>query len=125
MSSNNRLTDLTYLTDLSKGNEKFVDDMIAIFLEENPREIEMLREGIEKSDFDMIRAYAHKLRSTIPFVGIERLIEDDVAEVERLAYEEVRKQEKDNNQAALAEIRTMFSKISEVCNNACEELSRR
>src|SRR4051812_4028439 len=82
---NVKITDLTYLSELSQGNEQFIQEMIALFLQENPREIEMLEEGIKNRNFYAINMAAHKLRSTLPFVGIDRYIQQDVEQIELIS----------------------------------------
>jgi HPt (histidine-containing phosphotransfer) domain-containing protein len=129
---NVKITDLTYLLELSKGNRKFVTDMVKIFLEENPDEIRMLGEGISTKDFDLINASAHKLRSTVPFVGLNRYIEDDITEIERMAAGRSGSQlpgeispEEDKKTTAKVDLEKMallFRRISEVCRKACIEL---
>src|SRR5687768_5661347 len=82
-----KVTDLDYLLKLAKGNQQFVKDMIRIFLEENPAEIGTLETAIRERDFRLINAAAHKLRSTVPFVGIDKIISGEISEIEALAKE--------------------------------------
>jgi HPt (histidine-containing phosphotransfer) domain-containing protein len=125
--NNQKVTNLNYLNDLAKGNDKFVREMIRIFLEENPAEILTLEEGIGEGNFQQIRACAHKLRSTIPFVGLETYIEEEISEMENIAYENREVNGKHNfNEAqrmALATIERLFEKVKTVCSKAREELS--
>jgi len=80
-----RITNLDYLTDLSKGNTLFVDEMIEIFIAESPDEIIVLEKAIHEKDFKLIKSCAHKMISTIPFVGLDKIIETEVSEIEKLA----------------------------------------
>ncbi|HXB40634.1 MAG TPA: Hpt domain-containing protein [Bacteroidia bacterium] len=107
-----KITNLDYLVDLSKGNKLFVKEMIVIFLSENPEEIKTIEKGIAEKDYDLIKATAHKLRSTIPFIGLDKLIESEVEEMETLA----------TNHANIKEIEKRFSRIKETCEKACIEL---
>jgi HPt (histidine-containing phosphotransfer) domain-containing protein len=132
--NNESITDLSYLQELSKGNKQFIKDMVKIFLEENPSEIGMLRKGIEDRDFNLINASAHKLRSTVPFVGIEKYIEEDITEIERLAVnksESVLPRDKEDaseplssDKSTLGMIEKLFKRIQEVCDRACNELTK-
>jgi HPt (histidine-containing phosphotransfer) domain-containing protein len=132
LDDNGKITDLTYLIELSKGNRKFVSDMVKIFLEENPDEIRMLGEGIRSKDFDLINASAHKLRSTVPFVGLNRFIEEDITEIERMAAGRSESQlpgdkVSDNDRVTTAKVdlekmALLFKRICEVCSKACTEL---
>ena len=108
-----KTTDLSYLIELSAGNKVFVKEMVALFLSENPEEIKALEKGIAEKNFKAIKTIAHKLRSTIPFMGLDKLIEKDVAEIESMASETT----------DIKEIETRFSKIKSVCERAYFELS--
>ena len=108
----NKVTNLDYLIELSKGNTEFVADMIEIFLIENPEELRWLEQGIDLADFDLIKTAAHKMRSTIPFVGLDKHIEQDVIEIELLA----------TRQTGIREIKILFLKIKALCHKASQEL---
>ncbi len=113
MTDEEKITDLSYLVRLSNGNKVFVKEMINLFLSENPEEIKSLETAIRDKDYDTIKATAHKLRSTIPFIGIDKYIEKEVSEIEALAAEH----------ADMEEIKTRFSRIRSVCEKACIELT--
>lgn len=106
------VVNLDYLTVISKGDTKFVREMIKIFLIENPEEIKTMQNSIEEMNFESIKTIAHKLRSTIPFVGLDRVIEKEVAEIEVLAADKM----------GIDKIRMLFDKIKKMCERACYEL---
>jgi HPt (histidine-containing phosphotransfer) domain-containing protein len=133
-----KITNLEYLMELSKGDQYFISEMIRIFLEENPREIKMLEDGINGKDFQLINLAAHKLRSTLPFVGIEKLIEKEVVDIETLACNnavqkievapdedhDIRKIEIiTTNRSTLRKIEELFPKVKAVCEQARSELA--
>src|ERR1700756_4732101 len=107
-----KIINLEYLTALSKGNANFVHEMVTIFLTENPEEIKAFEKGINELNFDLIKTTAHKLKSTIPFVGLDKIINKEVEEVEALSSEK----------SDIDKIKTLFAKIKEVCERACYEL---
>lgn len=107
-----KITNLEYLEDLSKGNKAFVKEMIVIFLSENPEEIKTIEKGIAEKNYELIKASAHKLRSTIPFIGLDKVIEREVEEMETLA----------TNHDSIKEIEKRFLIIKETCEKACIEL---
>lgn len=107
-----RVTNLDYLLDLSKGNSQFVREMIDIFLIENPKEIETLENAIRNRNFEAIRQTAHLLQSSIPFVGLDKRIEGEVYEIEKMAADK----------AAIQQIERLFSKVKETCERAHLEL---
>ncbi len=132
------VTNLSYLSELSKGDPQFVDEMIKLFLQENPREIKMLEDGIKEKNLYAINLAAHKLRSTLPFIGIEKFIEKEVEEIETIAINNavVQKIEitpEDDHDLKKIEIVTtdtkviqkieeLFPKVKTFCEKAREEL---
>lgn len=112
MDKSEKIVNLDYLLDISKGNTKFVNEMIKIFLTENPGEIKALETSIEEKNFVAIKTNVNKLRSTIPFLGLDKIIEKEVTEIEKLATDKG-----DNNK-----VKTLFSKIKKTCEMACIEL---
>jgi len=132
-SSSEKVTNLDYLVKLSKGNEQFVKEMIRIFLEENPGEITTLENAIRDHDYSLINSAAHKLRSTVPFVGIDRVIADDISELEQLALDksgnyltDEPKKEKQGilptDKQLMEKIEKLFAHIKQICRRACDEL---
>ena len=131
--SGDKVTNLEYLTKLSKGNKAFVKDMVKIFLEENPSEIKTLEQAIKQRDYRLINAAAHKLRSTVPFVGIDKMISGEISEIEHLALQHAGDPLKDpepeqkrtflpTDQEMIGKIEKLFSRIKSICTKACEEL---
>jgi HPt (histidine-containing phosphotransfer) domain-containing protein len=107
-----KVTDLTYLKELSKGDNSFVQEMIGIFLEENPGELSALRESIDQGDFSMIYSSAHKLKSSTPFVGIYPLIKEHVLEMEDLA----------RRHEGTERMLDLYARIEKVCSKSRDEL---
>jgi len=110
--NSNKVTNLDYLTELSKGNAQFIADMIEIFIIESPKEIALLEKSIIDKNFISIKSSAHKMRSTIPFLGLDKIIEKEVLEIEILAA----------SQSDIKKIEILFSKIKNVYQKAVQEL---
>jgi HPt (histidine-containing phosphotransfer) domain-containing protein len=106
------ITNLSYLEGLSKGDKSFVKKMINVFLEENPKEVRMLEESIQSKNYDTIKSAAHKLKSTIPFVGLDTVIGKEVGEIESLA----------TRREGYESIKTLLVKIKESSDLAYDEL---
>ena len=113
MNANEKVTNLDYLVELSKGNKTFVEEMVTIFLTENPEELRMLETAIQEKDYARMKASAHKMKSTIPFVGLDRLLEKDLSDIEMLSL----------NQTDLARIKELFTHVKTICLKASEELA--
>lgn len=113
---NKKVINLNYLIELSKGNAVFVQEMIQTFLVENPKEIESLEEGIKKKDFEAIRQAAHLLQSTIPFMGLDKIIEKEISEIQKIAIST------HTPSSEIERIEILFNRIKNVCEIARQEL---
>jgi HPt (histidine-containing phosphotransfer) domain-containing protein len=112
MMDRDKVTNLDYLEELAKGNTEFIEDMISIFLAENPEELRELELAILQKDFELIQSVSHHMRSTISFVGLDPLVGNDLSEIEKWA---IKKEQIEN-------ITVLFAKIKEVCQKAFFEL---
>jgi signal transduction histidine kinase/CheY-like chemotaxis protein/HPt (histidine-containing phosphotransfer) domain-containing protein len=73
------IIDLKYLTEISRGNDDFVIEMIDAFIEYNQMDLSRLETAIESDDIDDIKHIAHKMRSSVQYMGVS-------SEVEQLLY---------------------------------------
>lgn len=137
--NDDKVIDLRYLSALAKGDIHFMREMIRIFLEENPSEILMLEAGIREKDFNKINVASHKLRSTAPFVGIDKIIEADITALEELAENNSGEKrieiEPDGNpdiqrieivtsdRSLMQQIEKLFQKVKAICEKARAELA--
>ena len=128
-----RVTNLDYLKKLSRGNDQFMKEMIRIFLLENPHEVEALEKAISERDFRLINSTAHKLRSTVPFVGIDKLIASEITQIEQLALARAGDPLADGparkparflptDRELIERIGALFKRIKTVCSRAYDEL---
>ncbi len=85
-----QIYNLSYLQEVSKGNIPFMLDMIQIFLTKTPETLAILQQEIEKSNWEMVGFYAHKLKATYAYMGMNELkellinIEKSAKQVENL-----------------------------------------
>ena len=70
--------DLSYLKDLSQGDQEFEAEMIQIFLDEMPEGIQEIYSLIETQSWPQLGASLHKLKSKIRLMGMVEL--KDVAD---------------------------------------------
>ena len=113
MPPKNKYTSLGYLNELAKGNEKFIKEMVGIFLTENPQEIIRLELAIQETNYECIQSVSHHMKSTISFVGLDLIIGKDLSAIEQLAID------KKEHQTII----TLFEKVKLICEIAIEELS--
>jgi HPt (histidine-containing phosphotransfer) domain-containing protein len=106
------IVDLEYVTELSRGNKDFIREIITIFLDENPREIQILEKAVDDNDYDLVKSTAHKLKSTIPFLGLDKVVGQDVFEIENLA----------SQRTNMSAIKEHLNKVKLACDKAYAEL---
>lgn len=119
--NSNKVTNLDYLIDLSKGNTEFVAEMIEIFLSEGPKEITWLEKAVNERDFEQVKSCAHKMRSSIPFIGLDKIIEAEIIEIETLATSQ-----SDGStplSTNIQKIEMLFSKVKDIYHRAVQELN--
>mgnify|MGYP000861690928 CR=1 FL=1 len=97
---------------LSRGSADFIVEMAELFDEQNPVDIEELENAVVTNNFIAIRATAHRMKSSLGFMGMIELARL-MGEMELLA-------EKDQDQN---KINKLFMLIKPGCATAREELS--
>jgi HPt (histidine-containing phosphotransfer) domain-containing protein len=70
------VTDLTYLKNMSGGNNGFVKEMIGIFTEQVHELEDSLKTALAKQDYEQLGKHAHKAKSTVSIMGMESLAAD-------------------------------------------------
>lgn len=65
--------DLTYLNEISGGDEEFIAEMIETFLEETPKDAADMRTHLGEQNWTELGKVAHKLKSSIKMFGFETL----------------------------------------------------
>ncbi len=110
--NSNSVIDLAFLLKISCGRKEFFLSMIDIFIEQNTADLQTLNDAIGKSDFDTIRLLAHKIRTSVSFVGLENKLSGQLQEMEMLG--EAKKD--------ITRIVVLFFDVFSVCTKAEEEL---
>lgn len=75
MATNNKHIDLEYLKQISNGSNEFVFQMITVFSDEIPGEINNLEKHLKNKDWKALRATAHKMKPSYSFMGVKQLEE--------------------------------------------------
>jgi HPt (histidine-containing phosphotransfer) domain-containing protein len=76
--------DLSVLDDLTGGNKVFAGKLMQIFLDTVPEMLNKIDATIEKTNYEDLSFYAHKLKSTINGLNISYL-SDQILELEQSA----------------------------------------
>lgn len=67
--------DLTFLNEISDGDQDFITDVLNTFLAEMPKDMAQLKHAIEQQDAVDIGRVAHKTKSTLQTLGLHDLKE--------------------------------------------------
>lgn len=108
---NKKHIDLTYLKQLSNGSNEFINEMITVFMEQTPIEISNLEKYLKAQDWKSLRATAHKMKPSFPFMGIKEL-ESMIKRVEEYAA----------NETNLDLLPELIDKLKTISNEATNEL---
>ncbi len=66
--------DLNYLREFSGGNEAFEGEIISMFLEQMPKMYNELKQAYNNKNQELVKGYAHKMKSSVGVIGISSLI---------------------------------------------------
>lgn len=109
METNKKHIDLDYLKQISNGSNEFIYQMISVFSEEIPVEIENIEKHLENKDWKSLRATAHKMKPSYSFMGVKEL-EDLVHSVEEFSSTETNL---DQLPGLVARIRSITAEVIE------------
>ena len=104
-------TNLKHLKELADGSNEFIIEMISLFIEDMPGDLEKMEIYLRNKDWQALRKVAHKIKPSIMYVGLTE-IESLVKETEDYAA----------NEKNLDELPEMLMKIKQICNEAISEL---
>ncbi len=104
-------TNLSYLKDLSRGDNNFILEMISVFLTQTPEAINSLKTHLNNKDWKGVRGVAHKMKPSMTFMGMNEL-ESVIASIEDYAAKET----------SLELIPGLVQTLENVCNEALKEL---
>ena len=111
MDTEQRITDMTFLSSFSGGDTTRMKKYVGMFLQIAPQQLEKIRTALNASDWDSVRANAHSLKPQITYMGIKggevliKQIENDAA-----------------SRTNVEGIAALFSQMEELCKKAIVEL---
>jgi len=70
------LPDLSYLKKMANGDDIFLKEMIALFIEDYPVMLKAIKDSAEAGDHDQLMLLTHRLIPQLTFVGILSAIPD-------------------------------------------------
>ncbi len=102
---------LSYLKEISGGDEEFILDMIQTFIENTPIEIATLRNYIKEEKWDLLGENAHRFAPSLQFLGLVSL-RPVINQIEDFSF----------NRKNLDQISSLIDKLDTECNLVSEEL---
>lgn len=79
-----KLCNMGYLIDATRGNRKIIDNIVAVFFKETRKELMFLSDAIKKSNYPVISDISHKIKSAFSILGIS-VLEPVFKEMEQLS----------------------------------------
>jgi signal transduction histidine kinase/CheY-like chemotaxis protein/HPt (histidine-containing phosphotransfer) domain-containing protein len=108
-----QITDMKFISGFANGNPDKIKKYTNMFLENAPKMLAQLEQGIVACDHTIIKIASHSLKPQMTYMGIKEEI-SKIAEIEHAA------DAKDD----IKKIGAMFNNLKSVCNKAFEELNK-
>ncbi len=77
---------LSYLKQISDGNDEFIIEMIEIFLNKTPLALEEMNEHFKQRNWEELRQIAHRIKPSFTYIGLHD-IQKALGEIERLTLD--------------------------------------
>src|ERR1035437_6760875 len=65
--------DLSYLSEMVGGKKQLIKEIMDVFLKQVPEELQSINDAVLKTDYAVIKRYAHTMKSTVSIMGISML----------------------------------------------------
>ncbi len=88
MPSSGKVTDLTYLKSISRGNDEFVKKMINSIITQVSEDLEKMQKLAVDNDWEALSFTVHKTKPSFHFVGIKS-VQDGITAIEQYAKEKI------------------------------------
>ena len=75
---------MDYLQDLSGGNTQLIKEILQLFVQQTPPDIELLSSYIEQEEWEKAYKQAHHIKPTLAYVGANGM-RSELQEIETLA----------------------------------------
>jgi HPt (histidine-containing phosphotransfer) domain-containing protein len=108
-----RRYNLSYLNEISGGDEEFILDMIQTFILNSPVEIALLKSLASEKKWDLIGENAHKFAPGLQFLGVIAL-RPVINQIEEFSF----------SRKNLEQIPVLIEKLGAECHLVSEELKK-
>lgn len=79
-----KIANTAYLEELSSGNTTIIQQIVELFLDQTPGDMDLLVSHIQQQDWDAAYKQAHYLKPTLVYVGANDL-HKQITDIEQLA----------------------------------------
>jgi HPt (histidine-containing phosphotransfer) domain-containing protein len=107
-----KVCNLDYLLQVTRGNQKIINNIVTVFFKETKKEMIDLTGAIEKRNYPVISDIAHKIKSAFSILGIT-VLEAVFKEMEQLS----------SNTSPIANIEQLNHRVHFVFNQAKVEMN--
>ncbi len=107
-----RYTDLAYLVGITKHDGQLMMEMIALYLEQTPTLINIIKKSMQDKDWEALHAAAHKMIPSFAIMGIDKEYETMTKRIQKYT----------GSETDAVETGALVSKLEHVCKHACAEL---
>ncbi len=111
------LADISYLRQLSNGNDGFIIELLGQFLIQAPQELSSLKEAFAMQDESTMKAIAHSMKTTFGYIGMGKTHWQVLEQIEQARS--VADAESSVEMAA-----RLYKKAEAECLKICEDLRR-
>ncbi|MFZ3274453.1 MAG: response regulator, partial [Lutibacter sp.] len=108
-----KCTDLSYLKQRTKSNQKLLMEMISLYLEQTPSILGAMKQSVADKDWPSLYKAVHKLIPSFAIMGINADFENMAKKVQEYASKEQN----------MDEIPSLVILLDKVCKQACDELT--
>src|ERR1035437_4447906 len=106
-----KCTNMDYLKRLTKGNPKMIMEMVKIYLDETPKFLDKLKQGLNNMDWESMARAAHSLKPSFATMGMGAEFTEMAKNIQEYA------EKKENPE----KIKEWVLKIEAACSQAREE----
>jgi PAS domain S-box-containing protein len=106
-----KITNLQFLKKSMRDNQQVIDETLDLFLKQIPEDLAELKIAIGEEDYSSIKKITHSMKSSVSVMGISIML-PILEKMESMSVGET----------SLDQISTQFSRLSNLCNQAFEEI---
>jgi len=105
------VTDFNFISQFTNGNPEKIKKYTSMFLDNAPKILEKLDEGLNAQDHAAIKIAAHSLKPQMSYMGIKEEV-SKIGHIEQLA----------DKKAEIGKLQTLIGNLKNVCHKAFDEI---